>query len=82
MGGGVLKATLRTPLPQHPEPIHCQQQSAKPIDDAKASNKTLDIKSLDKGDFMGLQFMVVFWSELSDNVVACKGGGGAFVFSI
>lgn len=31
-----------------------------PAYNVKAGNKTLDIKSLDKGDVTGLQFMVVF----------------------
>lgn len=31
-----------------------------PAYNVKAGNKTLDIKRLDKGDVMGLQFMVVF----------------------
>lgn len=48
----------------------------KPVDDTKASTKTLVIKGLDKGDFMGTQFMVAFWSDQS---LLVRVGGGHYL---
>lgn len=75
-GRGCFTATLRTLPPQHPQPIHCQEPSAEATDNAKVSNKTLDIESADKRTLCGYNLWLFFEVTSQTLLLPVKVGGG------